>query len=183
MSFEGADNDLYKPSFYDKTIIAQRRNLADILRLQLYGVMWASTGIDQVYPDPYPPAKRDFEVDKSFHDLQPQSFDSAALAFDFIDAGSHITGEVPLIIINEPILVSTGTNSDIRYNFFYPRWVYDAYRDYMLALSADADWHYLDYWDIVPQAEFTNSAVHLSPSGSREFARALAEDLLEIIQP
>lgn len=183
VSFEGADNGLYSPSFFDKTIIGQRRNLADIIRLQFYGFMWASTGIDQVYPDPYPPAKRDFEVDESFHDLQPQGFDIAALAFDFIDAGSRIAGELPLIIVNEPILVSTGTNSEIRYNFFYPCWAYDAYRDHMIKLSANADWHYLDYWDLVPQGEFTNSAVHLSPQGSQEFARVLAEDLVGMIQP
>ena len=36
------------PSFLDRTIIGQRRQLADLLRLQLYGAMWKTTGIDQV---------------------------------------------------------------------------------------------------------------------------------------
>lgn len=183
VDFSGFDNDLSEPGFMDRSIIGQRRNLADIIRLQLYGVMWASTGIDQVYPDPYEPAQRDFEIDYSFHDLEPQNFEERLLAFDFIEAGMRIAKDVPLVVINEPIMVSTGTNSEIRYNFFYPRWAYDVYRDHMVEMSADAQWAYLDYWDLVPEDRFTNSAVHLSAQGSRDFAQNLAEDLMEMIQP
>jgi hypothetical protein len=43
---------LKQAAFLDKTIYGQRRNLMDLVRLQLMGVMWAATGIDQVYPPP-----------------------------------------------------------------------------------------------------------------------------------
>ena len=167
------------PSFYDRTIIGQRRNLADMIRLQLYGFMYAATGIDQVYPESYEPAKRDFEHDDTFHDLESQVFDSSALAFDLLETGSDLSTEVPLVVINEPILRASGENSDIRYNFFYPRWAYDAYRFYMIDLSENAGWTYLDYWDLLPESAFTNSAVHLTPGGTQLFADQLAQDLQE----
>ena len=37
-----------------------------------------------------------------------------------------------MLLVNEPMLISNGANSEIRYNFFYPRWAYDEYRS-MLA--------------------------------------------------
>ena len=36
----------------------------------------------------------------------------------------------------EPMLISAGKNSDIRYNFFYPRWAYDEYRRQMAERAA-----------------------------------------------
>src|SRR3989304_1910003 len=45
-----ADNpDLIQKSFWKNTIIGDRRTLADIIRLQLYGVMWAAAGADHAY--------------------------------------------------------------------------------------------------------------------------------------
>jgi hypothetical protein len=37
-------------------------------------------------------------------------------------------GDVPVLLINEPMFISSGQNSDLRYNSFYPRWAYDQYR-------------------------------------------------------
>jgi lysophospholipase L1-like esterase len=81
------------------------------------------------------------------------------------------------ILVNEPMLISTGLNSDIRYNFFYPRWAYDKYRQILADHAAERDWHYLDLWDLVPAAEFTNSAIHLTPAGERLLANRIAEVL------
>jgi beta-galactosidase GanA len=96
----------------------------------------------------------------------------ADLAFDVLDAGQRMAREagVPMVIVNEPILISKGQNSDVRYNFFYPRWAYDQYRDMLRAHAETAGWRYVDAWDAVPQEEFTNSAVHLTPAGSRMLA-------------
>ena len=46
----------YDPTFWDRTLIGARRPLADLLRLQLYGVLWAATGIDQDIPAKLHPA-------------------------------------------------------------------------------------------------------------------------------
>ena len=64
---------------------------------------------------------------KDFHGLTSLQ---DKLAFDVLDAGMSITPN--MLLVNEPILISNGANSDIRYNFFYPRWAYDEYRS-MLA--------------------------------------------------
>jgi hypothetical protein len=156
-------------SFWEKSILGQRRALADLIRLQAYGVMWSATGIDQIYPPDYPPAARDLAADESFYTWQPPTIPEGELAVDLIDAGLRIAGDVPVWIINEPILISQGANSTIRYNFYYPRWAYDQYRQVMGEVSAARGWQYLDLWDAVPQERFTNSAIHMDPQGEGMF--------------
>ena len=74
------------------------------------------------------------------------------------------------MLINEPMLISVGENSDLRYNFLYPRWAYDQWREMMLARAEAGGWNYLDLWNIVPADEFTNSAIHLTPAGESMLA-------------
>jgi hypothetical protein len=161
-------------SLWDRTIVGSRRNLADLLRLQLYGVLWAATGIDQDYPDHYEPAAIDLEADNSFHGLTPPTLPATDLAFDELQAGVQRIGNTPLLIVNEPILISNGKNSDIRYDYFYPRWAYDQYRVLLANEAQTSGWNYVDLWNLLPMQEFTNSAVHYTPAG----ARMLADQLL-----
>jgi len=172
------DPALVNASKWDQTFVSRRRALADILRLQLYGALWAATGIDQFYPEDYERAQIDLEPEDEFHgltSLQDASF-QGALAFDVLDAGISAV-PVPTILINEPMLISNGLNSDIRYNFFYPRWAYDEYRQLLTEHAEARNWHYLDLWDLVPMQEFANSAIHLTPDGeamlSGEIAKAI----------
>ena len=118
-------------------------------------------------------AQVDLEADDDFHGLT--SLENA-LAFDVLEAG--MSAAPNMLLVNEPMLVSDGANSDIRYNFFYPRWAYDAYRQQLAEHAAMRNWHYLDLWDLVPSSEFTNSAIHLTPAGER----LLADKILEAIQ-
>jgi hypothetical protein len=73
------------------------------------------------------------------------------------------------------MLISNGLNSHIRYNFFYPRWAYDEYRQLLAEHAAARNWHYLDLWDLVPMQEFTNSAIHLTPEGEAMLANEIAQ--------
>ncbi|MFN3492473.1 MAG: hypothetical protein ACK40V_09670, partial [Anaerolineales bacterium] len=100
-------------------------------------------------------------------------------ALSALEAGFRAAGKTPVLLVNEPMLISSGTNSSIRYNFFYPRWAYDEYRKLMFALSEERHWQYLDLWDIVPANEFTNSAIHLTPSGEKILAEHLAPHIVE----
>ncbi|MDO8753960.1 MAG: hypothetical protein Q7J80_08720 [Anaerolineales bacterium] len=181
LEFEANDPGLIQKSFWKNTIIGDRRALADLIRLQLYGVMWAATGIDQVYPTDYVRAQTDFEADQSFHDFVPSMLAGREhlLALNALETGVRVAGETPMLIVNEPTLISSGANSDIRYNFFYPRWAYDEYREMMFTLSKQNHWNYVDLWDIVPADEFTNSAIHLTPEGETIFARELAPFIAE----
>jgi hypothetical protein len=121
----------------------------------------------------------DLPPDETFHGLQPPHLSEDDLALDVLAAGAQMVGDVPLLIVNEPMFVSQGENSDIRYNFFSPRWAYDDYR-VMLAQQAEANgWRYLDLWDAVPNTEYTNSAIHLTPEGSAQLAALIGEAIIE----
>jgi hypothetical protein len=163
-------------SYRFTNLFSSRRDLADLVRLQLYGVMWGATGIDQHYPDTYEPLQKDFDKDDSFFKLQ-QPLNKKNLAFNNFQAAKRHVGNTPLIIVNEPMFISEGQNSDIRYNFFYPRWAYDQYRKLMPNIAAEQGWRYVDLWNIIPPGEFTNSAVHLSPTGSKMLAQRLAMEI------
>ncbi len=113
----------------------------------------------------YQHTQTDLNADVSYHNLQPPTLEGSELAFTELDAGFRIAGNTPLILINEPMLISAGKNSDLRYNFLYPRWVYDQWREMMAVRAEAGGWKYLDLWNLVPADEFTNSAIHLNPSG------------------
>lgn len=180
LRIEADDSNLAKKSFWDKTFIGDRRAWADIIRLQFYGVMWAATGIDQFYPANYERAQTDFEADESYHNFTPPNLDESGLALNALETGFRIAGETPMMLVNEPMLISSGINSGIRYNFFYPRWAYDAYREMMFDVTAQNGWKYVDLWDAAPANEFTNSAIHLTPAGEKLLAERLAPYILEM---
>jgi hypothetical protein len=164
------DSALVQLSKQEQTFVSQRRAVADLIRLQIDGALWASTGVDQVYPKEYERAQTDLEASIDFHGLTTLN---DALAMDVLKAGMR-AAPVPTILVNEPMLMSTGLNSDVRYNFFYPRWAYDAYRQQVAELAAKQNWHYLDLWNLVPAGEFTNSAIHLTPDGETLLANKIA---------
>jgi len=137
----------------------------------MYGALWAATGIDQFYPESYERAQIDLEASDEFHQLTSLQ---NTLAMDVLDAGMT-AAPVPTILVNEPILISNGLNSDIRYNFFYPRWAYDEYRLLLNEYASERDLPYLDLWDLVPLNEFTNSGVHLTPIGEALLTDKIAE--------
>lgn len=168
---------LKAPTFWQRTLIGQRRALADYFRLQLLALPWAATGVDQDYPAEYTPAARDLEADPAFAGLTGPDLPADALSWDVLRAGMQMAGETPVLLVNEPILISTGANSDVRYNFFYPRWAYDAYRAQLSAMAAENGWRLVDLWDIVPEVHFTNSAVHLDPAGEELLVRRIAEEI------
>jgi hypothetical protein len=178
INLDAQRSDFNRADFWDRTLIGRRRAIFDAIQLQFYGIMWAATGIDQTYADNYTPAQRDFEdSDQEFKNFPPGEMTIDDLAFEILAAGVNLSGEVPILIINEPILISEGENSDIRYNFFYPRWAYDLFRNLMDKKASNDNWNYLDLWNIIPQNEFTNSAVHLTPQGSMMFYQAIIPTL------
>jgi hypothetical protein len=182
------DEQFIEPTWWDRTIIGQRRNLADLLRLQTTGFAWAATGIDQAIPADIPLRQTDLDADTSwqgFTDSAPFTKDD--LAFDVLAAGMARAGDVPVLLINEPMFISDGQNSNLRYNSFYPIWAYDLYREMLvekLVLSeAEAavthNWFYLDLWNSIPPAEFTDTPVHLTSAGTNMLAELVAAEILE----
>ena len=173
LDLDPRDSSFASDGFWERTIAGRRRALADVFRLQLYGLMWAATGIDQYLPADPGQRAEDLEPDRGFHGVsEPLQEDD--LAFDILAAGIELAGDVPVLIVNQPIFISGGANSDVRYNYYYPIWAYDQYR-VLLAEQAEArGWAYLDLWDAVSGGEFTNTALHLSPAGTGEVAALVA---------
>jgi hypothetical protein len=180
LNLDPSDPALHRPGWWERTLIGSRRALADWFRLQLYGVMWAATGVDQDIPNDYTPRQEDLPANDEFHGLRPL-LAASDLGLDILAAGHTIAGGTPVLLINEPMAISHGANSDIRYNFFYPRWAYDDYRRILQAAAEQNGWRYLDAWDLVPGDEFTNSAVHLSPQGSQQFAQFVGQAVQQLL--
>lgn len=160
-----------------------RRTLSDWYRLQMFGVMWAATGIDQDYPLNPTPAQRNLEADTNFEGCPVGDYPCVQALYEVLKAGIQTADGIPVWVVNEPMLVSSGLNSNVRYNFYYPRWAYDQYRSDMAALAQESDWMYLDLWNLAPENEFTNSAIHLTPAGEHLLAERVAAEIESSLRP
>lgn len=177
LALDPFDSRLVVRTRLDETLVARRRDLADLLRLQALALAWAATGIDQAIPADIPPRQSDLDDDESWLDVAaPRLLTDNDVTFDVLRAGVARAGNIPVVIINEPIFISNGANSAVRYNAFYPRWAYDQYRDLLARTAAAEGWRYVDLWDAIPPDEFTDTPVHLTPAGSRLLADLLVEE-------
>lgn len=181
LNLDPQDEGFVRPGTWQQTLVGQRRALADLFRLQMYGFMWAATGIDQDIPESYDLRQEDFEADLSYYSFNPPKLTESDLAFDVLAAGVSLAGEVPILIVNEPIFISAGENSEIRYNYIYPRWAYDSYRQLLAEVGQRDGWLYLDTWDLIPAEEFTNTAIHISPQGTQLLAEEIGRALIALI--
>jgi hypothetical protein len=169
------DSRFISTDFYSQTIINQRRELTEWLRLQLYGMMWGATGIDHIIK-PYVLNSNDVEDKLSWGIFDPATqFTADDLFFNVIDVGYRLVGDIPLILINQPMFIATGVNSDLRYNSGYPRWVFDLYRELFSGLATEKLWLYCDLWDALPNEFFTDTPFHMTPEGMRNFSRIMGE--------
>ncbi|MBN2557055.1 MAG: SGNH/GDSL hydrolase family protein [Anaerolineales bacterium] len=178
-----ADPRLIEETFWDRTIIGQRRVLADLLRHQMLGVLWAATSLDHVVPEVFAERMEDLDPEIAFQTIEPQDWDDGFFAFDVLEAGFEAAGAVPMVLINEPMFISAGENSDIRYNFYYPRWVYDRYREQLGEICEQQDWLCVDLWDLLPGELYTDSAIHYTPEGAQRIALEMAPLLETLIHP
>lgn len=177
------DPQLVDLSFWQNTIIGRRRDLADLFRLQFYGIPWAATGIDQYYPSSYELRANDLAADPTYEGLKPPHLLTQDLSLDVLKAGLSLYSAIPVLIVNEPMFISNGQNSNIRYNFYYPRWAYDDYRQILASNAQSQGWHYLDLWNLVQPSEFTNSAIHLTPKGETILAGQVETMMMNLVGP
>ncbi len=168
------EEDLFENTFWN-----QRRNIYDMLNLQLLGILWNATGIDQEYSETYNHAQRDFpEPLEQYYAVNQDDNLKEFLALEIIKKGIEINNGIDFILINEPILISKGINSSVQYNYYYPRWAYDQYRSIMKDFTQKNDIKYYDLWKLIPESEFTNSAIHLSKYAER----ILADEITLVVE-
>lgn len=182
LSLDPADPRFVTPTFIDQTIVGARRPLADWLRLQLFGVSWSVTGIDQVITPDYPHVMTDLEANEVWNGIETlRDLTADDLAIEVLEGGAaqaEASG-LRLLIVNEPIFISQGENADLRYNSWYPRWAYDSYRAFLADTCAQRGWACADLWDAVPPDEFTDSPVHLSANGTTMLAERIVQAIGE----
>jgi hypothetical protein len=167
-------------SLMDKTIIGRRSLLARWLKLQAMGLVWSATGLDYSSADvsDSPPPANDVSDSLAYMGMQEEIEYSDKLLFNALRAGHDLAETTPVLIVNEPIFIASGENSDIRYNETYPRWAYDQYR---LALAEEVfknDWLYIDLWDAVPPENFSTT-LHLTVEGGRIMTDLLTPVILD----
>lgn len=181
-------DQIIQPTFWEKTILGQREELKSLILNQMYGLMWSATGIDNAngLPIERPPLPQDVEADVSYFDFQSPADAltlTRSLMFDVVRVGHEIAGDAPLIVINEPIFIVSGENSELRYNHIYPRWAYDAYRQSLTEWMNARGYPYYDFWDALPASEFSNDMAHRDPNGEARLADLLAPVLKQFSCP
>jgi len=163
------------------TFFGQRVGLKEFIRYELLGLMWNATGIDGALPDLAAVQRPELPDNMVYAGIHPPVLDRNALSFDVIGVGIHMAGRTPVLLVNEPIYIQTdGAQTDIRYNFSYPRWIYDEYRRRLAAQAEQNNWKSLDIWDALPATEFTPDAdLHPTPEGEARLAEMLTPFLLQ----
>ena len=160
-------------SIWEQTLMGQRSRLARLMMLQLYGIYWAGAAPSPVDPNSFHPVTNNFHDDPTFAPYKTGSDLSTTMLFSWVNYIYQIADGIPLVVVNEPIFVGTGQNSNVRYDSFYPRWAYDQYRAIMNSDSSANHWNYVDFWNIISAAGFSDTALHLSPVGEQKLAAAL----------
>ncbi len=82
-----------------------------------------------------------------------------------------------LLLINEPMLVGSGANSEVNYNANYARDFYDRYRDTLAQVASDHGIRYADLWNLIPASHFTDTPLHSDAGGYAILSAALEEFL------
>ena len=171
-----ADLNYEPPTFWQKTIVGKRVDLAWLLKLQVLGGAWTALGNDagtnyRAPDEALPQPERDpndLDADLSYRQFDAPSADLVpGLWSGYLDTAEEISGETPILYVNQPMFIATGENSDLHYNADYPRWAYDQYRDFLLNDMAVNDRNLLDIWDSIDARHFTGASFHLSPEGER----------------
>jgi hypothetical protein len=131
--------------------------------------------------DEFPVMGTQLSDDLIFANLEPPVLEKNDVATEYVNHFLVLAGEIPVVVMNEPITVIEGVpNSDVRYNSYYPRWAYDGYREYMNSAAAQGGWHYLDYWNAFGSEYFADTPLHLTRAGNVHLAGMLAPTITEI---
>ncbi|MGQ9910466.1 MAG: hypothetical protein ACUVS2_16695 [Candidatus Flexifilum sp.] len=178
LALDPADPAFRPDDLLARTLVGRRRDLSAWIRYQISGFAWAATGRDLIIPETISRVTDDYAADLSWKGYdQPVTLTPELLAFDALEAGRRLTeaAGVPLWISNAPTYRGGGANSDLRYNLWYPRWAYDQYRILLADYTGAHGIPYLDLWDAIDPARFTDSPAHLDAEGNRQWAARLIE--------
>lgn len=84
-----------------------------------------------------------------------------------------LEGGAQMLVVNEPMVIGSGPNSDVNYNIQYERALYDRYHEALGEFIAECRIGYADLWDVIPAERFTDTPLHADAEGFAIFATAL----------
>ncbi len=160
-------------------ITEQNRTLFRVLRYQFYSLISIATGLNQIPGSPIE-LPTQLSSDPTFQGLKPPKLYAWRVSLDQVKDFYQNAGNIPVILVNEPTQILTNVpNSNIYYNVYYPRWVYDQYRQYVSNAAVENHWNYLDLWNIFPPSYYTDTPLHLNPQGETELAKMIAPHIIQ----
>lgn len=179
--FDFLPKDYVAPTWFDDAL-SRNRSLFRVARYQVYSVVEAATGVDQL-PGPPIDVPGALTADTTFEGMKPPTLRPGQISLDQVADAYKLAGDVPIIVVNEPMQILSGVlNSDVRYNGYYPRWVYDQYRQYVGVAAAQNSWDYVDLWNAFPASDFGDTPLHLLPDGQQMLAKMLAPSIQKYCQ-
>jgi hypothetical protein len=84
-----------------------------------------------------------------------------------------------LLLVNEPMVIGSGENSNVNYNLSYERALYDSYRDILRDFTAQHNFLYADLWDLIGSQYFTDTPLH----ADRQGYSILVDGILSYLEP
>ena len=176
--FDFLPRDYEAPNWRD-AVFNRNRRMFRVARYQLYSLIHMATNRDQIDGPPQLPAA-ELSADETFEGMKPPALRRNQVSIDQVRAFYEIAGSVPVLLVNQPIMIMKDiANSDVRYNSYYPRWVFDQYRSYLGEAAAGSGWHYVDLWDVFPAEYFADTPLHLKPEAHQIMAETLAPEILK----
>ncbi len=158
----------HSASMFDGTIVGERTLLARWIKLQVLGLTWLATGVDyhehQDSEASVPENNLPYKI--NYFGYEPGTNFSSILEINALTAGYDLAGDTPMMLINEPIFIASGENSELLYNANYPRWAYDLYRSTLITEAEKSGWDFIDAWNIVPPQHFL-TPLHVSAEGGQ----------------
>jgi hypothetical protein len=174
--FDFLPRDFRPPSLLDEAF-DKHRSLFRAGRYQMYFLVELATGQDQIAGPPQilPSA---LSSDVTFEGLKPPTLKRTQVSLDQVSDFHELAVGLPILLVNVPILrVQDDPNSHLRYNHYYPRWIYDQYRLYLGEEASTQGWKLLDLWDMFSPGYFTDTPLHLNFEGHRLLAERLGPEI------
>lgn len=170
--FSFLPKDYPAPTWFDD-VLSRNRSLFRVARYQVYALVEGATGTEQL-PGPPIDVPAQLTGDTTFEGMKPPTLRPGQVSLDQVRDAYQLAGNTPMILVNEPMQILTGVpNSDLQYNGYYPRWVYDQYRQYVQQAASQNGWDYLDLWNAFPASYFGDTPLHLNPPGQQMLAQML----------
>ena len=164
----------------DQTILADHANIKNLLILQMDAIPWIATGVDgRLTTDLQSRSGNDIDP-KNKYMLHGSTLNPESLMFDVLRSADELVRPAPILIINEPIFIATGRNSQQYYDAFYTRSLYDQYRRILGEWAVENHQLYFDAWNSIPGSEFTDTPLHLSANGEKQLASLLSPLILKL---